>query len=124
MILKDSLFTVIDKHIETIRAEITVALNARHPIYAGHFPTDPITPGVCVTQIAVELCEMLFHQKLELTGAKSIKFLNLIRPSEHSQVTYELDWRLMEGSYLLKVVVRSADTIFAKCSLQLTIISE
>jgi 3-hydroxyacyl-[acyl-carrier-protein] dehydratase len=33
----------------------TVRLNANHFIYAAHFPENPVTPGVCITQIAKEL---------------------------------------------------------------------
>ena len=34
-----------------------ITLNPAHPIFAGHFPGNPITPGVCMLQIIKELTE-------------------------------------------------------------------
>ena len=31
----------------------TLTLNAEHPIFKGHFPNNPVTPGVCMMQIAL-----------------------------------------------------------------------
>ena len=28
-----------------------ITLNAAHPIFAGHFPDNPVTPGVCMSLI-------------------------------------------------------------------------
>jgi len=121
MLLKDSLFTLIESRVENNHAEVDVRLDVSHPIYSGHFPDDPITPGVCVVQMAVELCSMLLVKKLELKGSKSIKFINIIRPNIHPQVTYVLDWTETEdGVYHVKMMVRSEDVVFAKCSLQLS----
>ena len=33
----------------------TLTLNAEHPIFKGHFPNNPVTPGVCMMQIVKNL---------------------------------------------------------------------
>lgn len=43
-------------------------------IYAAHFPGYPITPGVCVVQMALELMGK------QLTSAKDIKFVLPVMP--------------------------------------------
>lgn len=33
---------------------ISIEMNPKHDIYKGHFPGNPITPGVCLTQMVKE----------------------------------------------------------------------
>ena len=42
--------------------EAKIELNASHQIFDGHFPNNPITPGVIQLQIVKELLE--FHLKI------------------------------------------------------------
>ena len=54
------------------------------PIYKAHFPTYPITPGVTLVQIALELIGK------QLVSAKDIKFVEPVLPSpEGTQLRYE-----------------------------------
>ena len=43
---------------------IGVVLNSSHEIYKAHFPGNPITPGVCLLQIALELLNVKFERNL------------------------------------------------------------
>ena len=51
-----------------------VRLNSDHPLYRVHFPGNPVTPGVCLIQIATEILEQEYHKMLLLSKADSIKF--------------------------------------------------
>ena len=87
----------------------------------GHFPNDPITPGVCVVQIAIDLFSHLRLQEYILSQAKNIKFIQIIRPHEYEQVEYRLSWEpLDDGNFAVKVVVAHNDTVFSKMSVILT----
>ena len=33
----------------------SITLNLNHPIYKGHFPQQPVVPGVCMMQMMAEL---------------------------------------------------------------------
>jgi 3-hydroxyacyl-[acyl-carrier-protein] dehydratase len=92
-----------------------IRLNPEHPIFKGHFPGSPITPGVCVVQIAIDLFSHLFKQKYYLHKAKNIKFLNLIKPNEIDTICYQLSWEKLENDeYRLKALVTHDDIIYAK----------
>lgn len=118
---KDDLFTIITEEIEERHAVLVIRLNAQHPIYAGHFPNDPITPGVCVVQMATDLFAHILQRKCSMTAAKNIKFLNLIRPSEHPNVRYTLDWEGVGGNaYKVKAVVSDGDTAFSKLNITIS----
>jgi 3-hydroxyacyl-[acyl-carrier-protein] dehydratase len=65
-------------------------LNAAHPIFGGHFPGQPIVPGVCMMQIVKEITTQLTGKALSLQKADFLKFLTMINPLETSQVNIEL----------------------------------
>ena len=41
-----------------------IILNKDHEIFKGHFPGNPVTPGVCMMQIVKELTEEFTGKKL------------------------------------------------------------
>lgn len=55
-------------------------LNADHIIYAAHFPGEPITPGVCLLQMGVELLSVAVGSELEIDTVKNVKFLSVLHP--------------------------------------------
>ncbi len=119
---KDDLFTIITEHIDGQHAVFDIQLNTQHAIYTGHFPNDPITPGVCVVQIATDLFAHIQQRACSMTAAKNIKFLNLIRPTEHEIVRYTLDWEAEgDNSYKVKAVVTDDDILFSKLSITIAV---
>ncbi len=64
----------------------TIELNAAHAIFEGHFPNQPVVPGVCMVQIIKELLEKSVGKSLQLQKADHIKFLSFIVPTETPSV--------------------------------------
>ena len=97
----------------------TVRLLPESPVYQGHFPGYPITPGVCLVEIALELiaamADQVGHEEREvrLVGAKNIKFTSPIIPTEGTELRFNLGG---EGSERT-VEILSGDTLCAKMSL-------
>ena len=55
MKLIDSLYKVISDTRSETGHVFSIELDPEHFIYKAHFPGEPITPGVCIMQIAKEL---------------------------------------------------------------------
>ena len=103
----------------------TVRLLPESPVYQGHFPGYPITPGVCLVEIALELIaemadqvghderEVSHDRRVRLVGAKNIKFTSPIIPTEGTELRFNLGG---EGSERT-VEILSGDTLCAKMSL-------
>ena len=99
-------------------AGATVRLLPESPVYRGHFPGYPITPGVCLVEIALELIAEMAGQaghdgKVRLVGAKNIKFTRPIIPVEGTELRFNLGG---EGSERT-VEILSGETLCAKMSL-------
>jgi len=79
MLIKD-FYTI--QQIEEVhqKLEATLILNADHQVYQGHFPEQPVVPGVIQLQIVKELLEKHLDKKLTINSMSQAKFLSLILP--------------------------------------------
>ena len=76
------IITNIDSTEESINA--TLQLNAAHRIFDGHFPGQPVVPGVCMVQMIKEILEKKIDKKTRLIKSDHAKFLAMIDPRVHS----------------------------------------
>ena len=95
--LISSLYTKELQSITDTSCQALVYFNPTHPLYAGHFPGQPITPGVCLVLVATELLSEAVGVPMRLASARQIKFLQMHTP-EHS-LRFELLWT-EEASHL------------------------
>lgn len=95
----------------------SVELIPESVIYAAHFKGMPITPGVCLVQIAVELASAASGQHLRLVAAKDIKFLNPVLPDKTSILDVSLKQVSEDGVW--QAVLSDAGITCAKMTLTL-----
>ena len=118
MKLQDSLYTVTGSRSTDGGAEYGIRLNPEHFIYAAHFPGEPITPGVCIMQTAVELLSLHLGCGLELKTVKSIKFLKIISPAESVDISCSIGKISCDGDAVkAQFTFFSADDVYARLSL-------
>ena len=78
---------------ETVQADAdgaTIRLLPESPVYQGHFPGYPITPGVCLVEIALELFSEREGRPVRLVAAKNIKFMSPVLPTETTELRFNL----------------------------------
>ena len=97
MILKNNLYTI--KTAEAAESEVRyeIELNADNFIYQAHFPGEPVTPGVCIVQIAKELLEETVDKKLQIVKVKNVKFLSVLTPRQSLRAEFRLT-KIVEDS--------------------------
>ena len=57
MLLKDNLYQIIDSEKTEDSSTYTLLISETSPLFKGHFPGNPVLPGVCILQIFKELTE-------------------------------------------------------------------
>jgi 3-hydroxyacyl-[acyl-carrier-protein] dehydratase len=72
----------------------TLSLNPGHRIFEGHFPGQPVVPGVCMMQIMKELLEREKGIRIRLLDSEFAKFLSLINPRERPLVQAEIKYEM------------------------------
>ena len=78
------------KEREDGKQAIEIELNPGHVLYQGHFPGQPVVPGVCTLQIIKESAEQIANQPLQYVQIASSKFLSAINPLETTTAVYPI----------------------------------
>lgn len=118
MQLLDHLFVV--KSLEThddYTLKASLLPEEDHPIYQVHFPDHPVTPGVCLLQVVVELLQRAYGEDLQLCVVTNAKYLAPLIPSEGHVVEYEV--RFDPVGLTTQAVVSDSEHVYAKFSLAL-----
>lgn len=68
-----------------------IIINKSHDVFKGHFPGNPVTPGVCMMQIIKELTQQAVNAQLMMKSASNIKFMALINPEVNPELKLELE---------------------------------
>lgn len=95
-----------------------VRLNSEHFIYKAHFPGNPITPGVCILQMAQELISMAVGEKLAVRRVKNVKFLKILVPDKTGAIVFQLrDVSRIDDTVSARVLIVADDNLTAKISM-------
>jgi 3-hydroxyacyl-[acyl-carrier-protein] dehydratase len=95
-----------------------VMLNAEHAVFGGHFPDNPILPGVCSLMIVRECAWQTAGVRLRYVAVKESKFLSAITPD--ADLTVKLKLSEEENTYSLNATISSGETIMLKLKATLT----
>ena len=79
---------------------VSIEMNPKHDIYKGHFPGNPITPGVCLTQMVKETVEYITKKKLQMVKGDNLKFTAIHNPEVNGNVTMSLGIKIKEPGVL------------------------
>ncbi len=75
-----------------------IELNKNHEVYKGHFPGNPVVPGVCLTQLIKEVMEVIEKKDLLLIYADYIKFMAIVNPEVNNKLYIELKVKVKENN--------------------------
>lgn len=103
--LEGVLYTVVSRE----EGSALVRLLPESPIYKAHFPEYPITPGVTLLQIALEVMGK------KLVGAKEIKFVAPVLPGDGTEVRFE--WEFKDDNAVSVSILSMDGTQYARMSL-------
>ena len=79
---------------ESGKISAALEINAGHKIFEGHFPGQPVVPGVCMMQMVKEILEAVLEQPLRLYTADNLKFLTVIDPVETNTIHAKLKYTI------------------------------
>lgn len=116
MLLK-KFYTILKKEdLKDGLANWQIELNPNHEIFEGHFPGNPITPGVSMIQIIKEISEELLGKSLFMESSDNVKFMAIINPETDPILDLEIKIEEREGKYKVKNISKFGETIGLKFS--------
>jgi len=97
----------------------TVQLNPEHLIFKGHFPGQPVLPGVCMMELVREIAEKKQNTPLRITAAPQIKFLHMVDPRQTDELQVEMTIEKKEQRIDANGRLFRGPTVFVKFRLEL-----
>ncbi len=70
---------------------VAVTIDPEHEIFKGHFPNQPILPGVCMMEMSREILMHIRQSPISLDNARNIKFLKIVNPREDPSLRFEFE---------------------------------
>ena len=120
--LIEGLYKVVAVERTTDGITAKVHLNKNHDIFKGHFPGNPVMPGVCMIQIIKELTEEATKKNLFLTVSSNIKFMAIINPDKNPDLELSINIVEENGEVKVKNVTSFEDTVALKLNATFKII--
>ena len=60
--------------------------SGKSPWFSGHFPGEPILPGVALLGMVFDAIKQAYGKNLKVFGVKRVKFKQIIKPSDKIQI--------------------------------------
>lgn len=115
MLLKD-FYKVNNLDVADNVATANITINKDHEVFKGHFPGNPVTPGVCMMQIIKELTEQVVNEKLFMQASNNVKFMAIINPEVNPDLVLTLNISEVDGLFKVKNITKFDDTVALKLS--------
>lgn len=96
------------------KIEIIFQLNADSPVFKGHFPGQPVLPGVIQMQLIRKILQQELAKSLQLLNAPAVKFLSPIVPGPYPTFLLKISYAEVNSEIHADAEIRSGETVFMK----------
>lgn len=114
MILHDSFYTISSMQFNEGLVEAHLKINANHAIFDGHFPENPITPGVVQMEIVKELLSLHFERPINMVSMSNSKFLTILNPNETPEIEVKINVSDVENQLKVSAQIAAGEVTFLK----------
>jgi len=102
-LLLGSFFSVAASTATPGRLQAQLHLNAHHAVFSGHFPGQPVVPGVCVLAMVKDVLAQHLGKELLLRHCGHVKFVHPVNPLAMPELDLTVDYSVRP--YLLNFQV-------------------
>lgn len=96
-----------------------IQLNSECTVYQGHFPNEPVSPGVCNIQMIKELAETIIGKETFMNNMNLCRLTTLITPKTHPSMIASLSLDEKDGIYKLKATLGNEDNTYLEMKAEL-----
>lgn len=100
--------------VEPGQIKALLSIDRNHDIFRGHFPGNPVTPGVTQLEIIRQILSECTKKDLMLKEAKYLKFLAPIIPPHTDNIEVTINYKEEEGRISTRCVLSQREQVFTK----------
>jgi len=97
---------------EVSKTTASVTTAATSPWFSGHFPNNPILPGIAQLKMVVDLIRRSGAGDVYMTGLSRVKFRKIVRPEEQLDIQVTCD--TTENHFTFKITSGDEDVCSGK----------
>lgn len=109
MLLKDKFYKILKEEKDGLNGKYTVTILPDCNVYDGHFPGDPVCPGVCNIETIKECAMTLLGKDLRIKAIKQCRLTAIATPTVCPEVVITLNVTAKEDNTYI-VVANIADS--------------
>lgn len=123
MILKDNFYNINELEFVENKIQASIKIDSNHSIFEGHFPNNPITPGVVEMEIVKEIVSEGIKKTLKMSKMSNCKFLAILNPLNSSEVNVNIDVLEQENNRIrISAQILDQQTVYLKISAEYIIV--
>lgn len=92
----------------------TVSLNPTHSVYQGHFPEQPIAPGVMLMDMCRNVAGSILNAEFRIASARSMKFVKIVDPNNVQSLRIKITFQDSEAGQQMNCVASWDDDTYFK----------
>ncbi len=112
--LNDNLYRTDSFSYQEEKIEAEISIDIHHKIFEGHFPGQPVLPGVCMIQIVKELVEKAMNKKLWMVAASQCKFISLADPTKGNQYQITIECSHQAHQTDVSAIFKNSEAVILK----------
>ena len=89
-----------------------ISLRADSAVYQGHFPGEPVSPGICNIQMIKECAEQTVGKPLFLNNLQQCRLTTLVTPLAHPKVEVTIQMEEKDEFYKLKATLGKGEEVY------------
>jgi 3-hydroxyacyl-[acyl-carrier-protein] dehydratase len=97
----DNYFSIASENIDGFSGLFAVRLNPDCKVYEGHFPGEPVSPGVCNIEMLLECAEKVIGFPLRMVKLTRCRLTTLITPLTHADLELKIALTPKEDRWVL-----------------------
>jgi len=99
------------------RHQTAFRIQPNHPAIPGHFPGNPVVPGVLLLDGVIESAQQWLGGSLRVLGLRQVKFIAPLLPDQEARIDLVLSDQSLDFS------VQCGDAVLAKGSLTIELVA-
>lgn len=121
MKLEDNYYELISMHSSGMSGVFHISLCLDCNIYRGHFPRNPVCPGVCNIQTIKECAERLADKRLRISSIRQCRLTAVATPATCPEVDVTVSLQPTEAGYNIIATIVDATRTYMEYKGEMTV---
>lgn len=121
MKLENNYYELISMHSDGTSGVFHLALHPDCEVYRGHFPENPVCPGVCNIQMIKECAERLAGRRLHIGSIRRCRLTAVATPAVCPELAVKINLQPTEKGYAVTATVSDAERMYMDYKGEMTV---